>query len=171
MSFIGVVSDNKCFEIIKDKIKENDKEKKFNLIHINSKSIQNIKNIKFEVIIINSEIEKLNNYSLNLEKLCSNCRYLIINTDINKESDFTKNEKAEIITYGLNNKSTVTISSISESDILIYLQRNIKGINNEIIEVEEKRIKIKEKSKCKTYDVMILYIIFIIYNKKIIFEV
>ena len=43
MSFIGIVSDNKCFEIIKDKIKESDKEKKFNLIHINSKSIENIK--------------------------------------------------------------------------------------------------------------------------------
>lgn len=171
MSFIGIVSDNKCFEIIKDKIKESDKEKKFNLIHINSKSIENIKNIKFEVIIINSELEKLSNYSLNLERLCENSKYLILNTDINSEENFIKNEESEIITYGLNHKSTVTISSISESDILIYLQRNIRNIDDEIVEVEEKRINIKEKSKCKTYDIMILYIILMIYNKKIILEV
>ena len=30
MSFIGVVSDSKCFDIIKEKIKENDKENQFN---------------------------------------------------------------------------------------------------------------------------------------------
>ena len=171
MSFIGIVSDNKCFEIIKDKIKESDKEKKFNLIHINSKSIENIKNIKFEVIIINSELEKLSNYSLNLERICENSKYLILNTDINSEENFIKNKGQEIITYGLNHKSTVTISSISESDILIYLQKNIRNIDDEIVEVEEKRINIKEKSKCKTYDIMILYIILRIYNKKIILEV
>ena len=48
MSFIGIVSDSKCFDIIKEKIKENDKENQFNLIHINSKSIDNIKNIRFD---------------------------------------------------------------------------------------------------------------------------
>ena len=53
----------------------------------------------------------------------------------------------------------------------IYLQKNIRNIDDEIVEVEEKRINIKEKSKCKTYDIMILYIILMIYNKKIILEV
>ena len=168
MSFIGVVSDSKCFDIIKEKIKENDKENQFNLIHINSKSIDNIKNIRFEVLVVNCELEELKDYQSNLEKIYSNAKYLI--TDINKK-EFEPNKHIQIITYGLNHKSTVTISSISDTDILIYLQRNIKNISNSIIEVEEKRIKIKEKSKCKTYDVMILYIIFTIYNKKIISEV
>ncbi len=170
MSFIGIVSDSKCFDIIKEKIKENDKENQFNLIHINSKSIDNIKNIRFEVLVVNCELEELKDYQSNLEKIYSNAKYLILNTDINKE-EFEPNKHIQIITYGLNHKSTVTISSISDTDILIYLQRNIKNISNSIIEVEEKRIKIKEKSKCKTYDVMILYIIFTIYNKKIISEV
>lgn len=170
MSFIGIVSDSKCFEIIKEKIKENDKQNQFNLIHINSKSIDNIKNIKFEALVINSELKELKDYSSNLEKIYSNAKYLILNTDINKEK-FKQNKNKEIITYGLNHKSIVTISSISETDILIYLQRNIKNINDSIIEVGENRIKITEKSKCKTYDIMILYIIFTIYNKKIISEV
>ena len=31
MSFIGIVSDSKCFDIIKEKIKENDKENQFKI--------------------------------------------------------------------------------------------------------------------------------------------
>ena len=81
MSFIGIVSDSKCFEIIKEKIKENDKQNQFNLIHINSKSIDNIKNIKFEALVINSELKELKDYSSNLEKIYSNAKYLILNTD------------------------------------------------------------------------------------------
>ena len=171
MSFIGIVSDNKCFEVIKDKVKKYDEEKKINLIQITSKSIENIKNIKFEIIIINGEINKLKEYNENLKKLCDNSKYLIINTDVNKMEDFEICKNTEVITYGLNHKSTVTVSSISENNTLIYLQRNIKNLKGEIIEVEEKRIKINEKSKCKVYDIMIIYIIFILYGKKIIFEV
>ena len=85
MSFIGIVSDSKCFDIIKEKIKENDKENQFNLIHINSKSIDNIKNIRFEVLVVNCELEELKDYQSNLEKIYSNAKYLILNTDINKE--------------------------------------------------------------------------------------
>ena len=77
MSFIGIVSDSKCFDIIKEKIKENDKENQFNLIHINSKSIDNIKNIRFEVLVVNCELEELKDYQSNLEKIYSNAKYLI----------------------------------------------------------------------------------------------
>ena len=101
MSFIGVVSDSKCFDIIKEKIKENDKENQFNLIHINSKSIDNIKNIRFEVLVVNCELEELKDYQSNLEKIYSNAKYLILNTDINKE-EFEPNKHIQIITYGLN---------------------------------------------------------------------
>lgn len=170
MSFIGVISDNKCFENIKEKIKEKDTEKQLNLIHINSKSIANIKNIKFETIIINNELEKLKDYQSNLKKICLNAEYILLNTDINQTFHILKEEKANIITYGLNQKSTVTISSIRETDILIYLQRNIKTKKNEVLEVEEKRIKIKD-SNSKTYEIMIIYIILAIYDYCIIDEI
>lgn len=170
MSFIGVISDNKCFENIKEKIKEKDTKKQLNLIHINSKSIANIKNIKFETIIINNEVEKLKNYEGNLKKICINAQYILLNTDINQTFHILKEEKANIITYGLNQKSTVTVSSISETDILIYLQRNIKNKKNQLLEVEEKRIKIKDK-KSKTYEIMIIYIILTIYAYNIIYEI
>lgn len=170
MSFIGVISDNKCFENIKEKIKEKDTEKQLNLIHINSKSIANIKNIKFETIIINNELEKLKDYQSNLKKICLNAEYILLNTDINQTFHILQEEKINIITYGLNQKSTVTISSIRETDILIYLQRNIKTKKNKILEVEEKRIKIKD-SNSKTYEIMIIYIILAIYDYGIIDEI
>lgn len=170
MSFIGVISDNKCFENIKEKIKEKDSEKQLNLIHINSKSIANIKNIKFETIIINNELEKLKDYQSNLKKICLNAEYILLNTDINQTFHILQEEKINIITYGLNQKSTVTISSIRETDILIYLQRNIKTKKNKILEVEEKRIKIKD-SNSKTYEIMIIYIILAIYDYGIINEI
>ena len=31
---------------------------------------------------------------------------------------------ANIITYGFNSKSSITISSVTDDDVLIYLQRN-----------------------------------------------
>lgn len=170
MSFIGVISDNKCFENIKEKIKEKDTEKQLNLIHINSKSIANIKNIKFETIIINNELEKLKDYQSNLKKICLNAEYILLNTDINQTFHILQEEKINVITYGLNQKSTVTISSIRETDILIYLQRNIKTKKNKILEVEEKRIKIKD-SNSKTYEIMIIYIILAIYDYGIIDEI
>ena len=47
MTFIGMISDHKSF----DKVKEELKEPQLELIHINKKSIENIKNIKFVTIL------------------------------------------------------------------------------------------------------------------------
>lgn len=171
MSFVGVISDSKCFDVIKERIQELDCTNKINLIYINNKSIENMKNIKFEVIVINNGIEKLKDYENTLERICSNAEYLLINTDINKEYDIFQNEKISIITYGLNQKSTVTVSSISETDVLIYVQRNIKNRENKVLDIEEKRIKLKNSNKCKIYEIMVIYTILTIYCQDIINEI
>ena len=46
MTFIGMISDHKSF----DKVKEELKETQLELIHINKKSIGNIKNIKLTMV-------------------------------------------------------------------------------------------------------------------------
>ena len=74
MSFIGVVAGKKCFENIKKKISEELKDESINFIQINLRSIENIKNIKFETIIIEDNIEKFKNNKNTLEKICSNAR-------------------------------------------------------------------------------------------------
>ena len=107
----------------------------------------------------------------NLKKICQTAQYIIINTDINKEYDIIKNETTKIITYGLNQKATVTISSITNSRLLIYLQQNIPSKQEKSIEIEERRIEINEKNNLKTYEILIIYIISRIYNNSIIEEI
>lgn len=171
MSFIGIVSDNKCFDVIKNRLKDLDCSNKINVIHINNKSIENMKNIKFDVIVINNDFKKIENYENTLKKICSKADYILINTDMNKTFNISEKENKKIITYGLNRDSTVTISSIGESEILIYIQRNIKDKENKILDIQEKRVKLDKTSKCKIYEVMVIYIILTIYCHDIDFEI
>ena len=167
MIFIGIMSECKSYENIKEKLKNED----INLIHINKKSIKNIKNIKFETLIIDTNLEDFQQEKEIIEQICNNSKYVFINTDINIENNLEVKAKKEIITYGLNQKATVTVSSIKDRDILIYVQRNIKDNKEKSIEVGEKLVKIKEGTKLKNYEILILYIIFLLYNYPIIDEV
>ncbi len=168
MTFIGVISDHKSFENTREILKKNLKND-INLIHISKKSISNIKNIRFETIIIDSLLSDFKEETLLIENLCLHARYVAINTDINIEiPKEIKKTRTYIITYGLNQKAMVTISSIKESSILIYLQKSLKNIKGERIEIGEKMVKIDEENKLKIYEVLIIYIIFLVESKPII---
>ena len=168
MSFIGILSENKVFENIKSKLVELANLKKFNIISINSKSIENIKNISFELIIIDSDWNKIQNKEI-LESLSKKSKYILVNTDINKITN--EIEAKKLITYGLNQSAQITVSSITQSDILIFIQKNFKTNKNKIIEVAEKRLKLSESCKLKTYEILMLYTIFLLYNDNIIEEI
>ena len=83
----------------------------------------------------------------NLLDIINNSDIAIINSDYNMISEAFLKKKVCIITCGLNQKSTVTTSSMetySEGDALIYcLQRKIQTIDCKIIEPQEFPIKIK----------------------------
>ncbi len=167
MTFIGMISEHKSFENIKEILKKNSK-KDINLIHVSKKSISNIKNIRFETIIIDSILSEFKEETLLIKNMCLHAKYIAINTDINVEiPEFIKESKAHVITYGLNQKATVTISSITESSILIYLQKSLKNIKGKTIEIGEKMVKVDEENKLKTYEVLIIYIIFLVESKPI----
>ena len=167
MTFVGIISDNKSFQVLKENISAQD----YNLIQINNKSIDNIKNIKFEVIIINKELKSLEEKKLIIDTLCMNSKYILLNTDLNKEFNFGQKCKEKIITFGLNHKATVTVSSITESSILVYLQRNVKDKNDKLIEVGEKQVKINKDNKIKVYEILIIYIILMLNNEPIILKI
>ncbi len=169
MSFIGIVASKKCFENIKRKISEQVKEETVNFIQINLRSVENIKNIKFEIIVIEDGLGKFKENKEILTKVFKHTPYLMINTDRNEEEEIEK--MPNCITYGLNRKAMVTVSSISDMDILIYWQKSLKNREGNKIEIEERRIKRKEKNKLKNYEILIVYVIFKIYNKSIIEEV
>lgn len=169
MSFIGVVANRRCFENIRRKIAEEVKDENINFIQINLRSIENVKNIKFETIIVEDNLEKFKDNKQILEKICKDTDYLIINTDKNiqqKEIEKIKNK----ITYGLNQKAMVTVSSISDIDILIYWQKSLKNKDGDVIEIEEKRVKKRGKSILKVYEILIIYTFLKVYKQKIIDE-
>ena len=121
MAFIGIISDSKSEKIIK-MILDEKLDKSINIIVINSKSVENLKNIKFETVLIanNNNIIKENKETLN--KIINNTKYLIINADIELELQFEEQVELNVITFGFNPKSTITASSV-EDDILLCIQR------------------------------------------------
>lgn len=170
MSFIGIVASKKCFENIKKKITEKMKEETINFIQINLRSIENIKNIKFETIIVEDNLEKFKDNQEILGKIFESAQYLMINTDKNPEQEDGANVPNKI-TYGLNRKANVTVSSISDMDILVYWQKRLQNKEGKNIEIEERRIKREEKNTLKTYEILIIYTLFKIYDKSIIEKV
>lgn len=144
MSFIGIISDSKNEKninmILQEKLGDS-----HNIIVINSKSVENLKNIKFETILIanNNKIIEENREAIN--KIISNTKYLILNADIELKLDIQEHVELNVITFGFNTKSTITASSV-EDDILICIQRNLKDINNNVIEQQEIKISFFENN-------------------------
>ena len=131
MSFIGIVTNSKNEESMVKKIF-----KLFpadNIIFITSKNIDNIRNIQFETVVINGNIKD----DVKLKNIITKSKYVILNTDVELEKEFWKDLNLTIISYGVNNKATFTISRVSENNIIICLQRTIKNILNEKIEPQE----------------------------------
>lgn len=159
MSFIGIIANKKDFLNIK---KYFSKKIKADFIEIEENNIENIKNVFFDSIVILNTIAK--SKQKYLEKICDNANYLIINSDI--ELKLGENNKKKIITFGMNQLATVTISSVTEDRVLIAQQRNIINSKNKVIEVKEKAVNSKVKNNSKIYNILIKYIIENIYYIK-----
>lgn len=144
MAFIGVISDSKSEKTISELL-----EKKLgnhnNIIVINSKSVENIKNIKFETVLILNNNKIIEENSNAFSKIIKNSRYLILNADIELQLKMEEYIELNIITFGFNPKSTITASSVEEN-ILICIQRNLKDINNKMLEQQEIKISFFEEN-------------------------
>ena len=143
MPFVGIIAKESESNFIKNEVLKNSS-LKFEFVNINRKSVQNVKNIRFETIIINNEISDFLNVSKYLEELIINAKYIIVNSDIIKNINILKQYNSNIITYGLNQKAMITISSIKNENILIFIQNKLKNINNDEIEEQEVNVKINK---------------------------
>ena len=156
MFFIGVVTNQKNEEYIKNKLSNVVPAE--NIIFITEKNILNIKNIKFESLLIDSKI----NNTTELRKIISNSKYIILNSDIEMNLDAIKNLDLVVITYGFNNKSTFTVSSIEENEIIICLQRII--FNKKGNEIEPQEYELKIDKDIDKYTAIAIEIIKILYS-------
>lgn len=157
MFFIGVVTNQKNESYIKNKLSKILPIE--NIIFITDKNILNVKNIKFETIIIDAKI----NNKVELRKILSTAKYVILNSDIDMNLEVINDLNLTVITYGFNNKSTFTVSSITENSIIICLQRIIFGKNGIEIEPQEYRFKIDKN--IEKYAIIASGIILILYSK------
>ncbi len=162
MPIVGIVAKENESNFIKNEIAKNVIHNKFDLININKKSIENIKNVKFDCIVICDDIENFLNKSNYLGNLIYRANYIIVNSDKNK---FTLTNIKNVITYGLNNSSTVTISSIKDDKTIIYIQNKIKVEDNRLIDEQEFIININKNNLSKLYTSMAVFIILLIYGE------
>ena len=129
MPFIGIISEENVENCIRREILDKLQLRESNVLFIKEKSIENIKNIKFETILI---LRQFNKQEM-LKKLLENSTYLIINSDIVENLNLLENIKATVITYGFNSKATITASSVGEEEIMLCLQRTLKDKNGKEI--------------------------------------
>ena len=164
MPLVGIISKENDSNFIKNAVNKNSKENNFEIININKKSLENIKNVKFDILVICENIEDMIKNSLYLEEIIKKANYIIINSDVKENLAILKNAETNIITYGFNAKSTITISSIKEEKIMICIQRKISGVKN-VIEEQDFNIEIEKNNANKLYNILVIFTILAIYGE------
>lgn len=157
MPFIGIITDEKKENCMQKEIVEELKVKESSVLFIKEKSIENIKNIKFETILFDREFKNVEM----LKKILKNVKYLIVNSDIISNLNILDNLEATVITYGFNPKSTITASSVNEDEVLVCIQRNIINSNQKNIEPQEIKKEIRKDANCT----MAITAILLVYEK------
>ena len=129
MYLVGII-EKTCNTIDTSRVlEEKDIFKKCTITKMNQNNLLNFKNVKFDVLILNYKIdlEKCDNY---LNIILNSAKIIILNIDYKENIKIVENVKAQVITYGFNKKSTVTITSCEENNIILELQREIISLNN-----------------------------------------
>ena len=125
MFIIGIVANALHAKKIKKEIEEILKSE---VVVITDKSIENIRNIKFEVIIMHNFPESLKGNISQLKTTIQKAKYLLLNADIDFKGELFEKSNTKILTYGLKQKSTLTVSGIDEKSAVVSIQRNFINI-------------------------------------------
>lgn len=167
MAFIGVIAESKNEMQIKRALdnKLNSNHKEHTVIAINDKSINNVRNIRFETILVIS-LEEITNKDI-INDLFKNTKYLVISSDIPYNSlELINNIKLNVITFGFNQKSTITASSVEEG-LIICLQRRLIDINKNVLDPQDIEVKVINKSLSNsTHNAMGIAGVLLIYGKR-----
>lgn len=126
-----------------------------NLIIINERTIENLKNVKFDVIIIYEEIKE----NEKIKQLIKNSKYVIINTDFKENLKLINDEfRGTVITFGFYSKSSITIISNENEEIILEVQREIKNLKGKKIELQEIKLE-NNYEKNKIYPIIAMKIL------------
>ena len=136
MYLVGII-EKTCNTIEMNRILEkNNIYKLYTISKMNEKNIDNFKNVKFDVIIINYEIS-FENCKTNIRNILNNSKIVLLNIDYKRNLKTLENIESQVITYGFNKKATVTITSCDEDNIILGVQRGIMNLKKQKIENQE----------------------------------
>ena len=160
MLLVGIVAKKKDIQAIRKDLKDKDIE----IVDITKESIKNINHIKFEEIIFLKNINLEEEEYKYMNEIIANAKFLILNGDVEIEilSKIKIDKPIKLITFGFNSKSTITISSVKDEKIIVYVQREIENEKGEIIERQEKQIISKDIKKI--YNNLAVFIIKELHN-------
>ena len=156
MFFIGIITNQKNEIYIRKKLSKILPEA--NIMFIRENNISNMKNVQFETIVIDANVKN----KVELRKIVSNAKNIILNTDINMDTNIINDLNLTIITYGFNNKATFTVSSMEEPNIIICLQRII--FNKKGIKIEPQEYKIEIDENIEKYAIIASQILTVMYK-------
>lgn len=161
MSFIGVIckAKNESYieQILTKSLKEN------TIIVFTKENIENLKNVKFETILILSNNEQILCKKEIAKNIIKKAKYLVINFDEEINLDLLENMDLNVITFGFNSKSTITASSVRDEGILLCVQRNMLLTNGNKVEPQEISIR-KVEQKLPTNIMMGIATLLLLYG-------
>lgn len=164
MSIIGIIADERQSNQIKKQINQENSNLEF--VCINYKSIENIKNIKFKILIIQDPLEKLKEKQEYIKKIIKSTKYVLLNADINIKEENFKDIDLKILTYGLKQKATITVSSMEKERAVISIQRAFKNLKEKVIEQQEIPVRLIGNSSRNLYNSLIKIAIIKLENDK-----
>lgn len=157
MSLIGIFTQKSHENYLKQELGKTISDEQ--LFFLKEDSLQNLKNIKFQTILIGKDINKNKEQ---MREIAKKADYLILNTDIAENLSALSNLSFKLITYGFHSKATITASSVEENKTMVCLQRAIKNVQGKTIEPQEQTIN--SKLVDNSYAVMELFSLKALYN-------
>lgn len=133
MPFIGIISEENNENRIRRFLLEKLSWPESSILYIKEKSVENIKNIRFETILLAKQFKNVEA----LKNILKHTTYLVSNVDIEQNWEILKDLELTVITYGFNSKATITASSVEEDQVMVCLQRTMKTREGKQMEPQE----------------------------------
>ena len=94
--------------------------------------------MKFDTFLLGKKITEEQEM---IREIAKRTDYFILNSDVKENLQLLENLDLKIITYGYNQKASITTSSVEDERVIVCLQRGIKNIYQEEIEPQEMEFK------------------------------
>ena len=135
MSLIGILTQNQNKAYLKEELEKRGLEDVF---FLTESTAQNMRNVRFDMFLLGKKITEEQEM---IREIAKRTDYFILNSDVKENLQLLENLDLKIITYGYNQKASVTTSSVEEEKVIVCLQRGIKNIYQEEIEPQEMEFK------------------------------